>query len=92
MTHGGNVWAGGDPAEWLDYSANIRPGGPPEWVRAALLRFKFGGRQSLATGLGMLLAQCAAEELGGPVCTTCGSAPVVRESEHLYFELEPFKE
>lgn len=36
MTHGGNVWAGGDPAEWLDYSANIRPGGPPEWVRAAL--------------------------------------------------------
>ena len=34
----------------------------------------------------------AAEELGSPVCTTCGSAPVVRESEHLYFELEPFKE
>lgn len=38
MIHGGNVWAGGDPADWLDYSANIRPGGPPEWVRAALLR------------------------------------------------------
>ena len=36
--HGGNVWAGGAPSEWLDYSANIRPGGPPEWVRAALLR------------------------------------------------------
>ena len=35
--HGGNVWAGNDPARWLDYSANIRPGGPPEWVRAALL-------------------------------------------------------
>ena len=34
----------------------------------------------------------AAEELGSPVCTTCGSAPVVKESEHLYFELEPFKE
>ena len=34
----------------------------------------------------------AAEELGSPKCTTCGSAPVVRESEHLYFELEPFKE
>ena len=34
----------------------------------------------------------AAEELGSPICTTCGSAPVVRESEHLYFELEPFKE
>ena len=22
MIHGGNVWAGGDPADWLDYSAN----------------------------------------------------------------------
>ena len=34
----------------------------------------------------------AAEELGRPVCTTCGSTPVVRESEHLYFELEPFRD
>ena len=34
----------------------------------------------------------AAEELGSPKCTTCGSAPVVKESEHLYFELESFKE
>ena len=34
----------------------------------------------------------AAEELGSPVCTTCGSTPVARESEHLYFELEPFKD
>ncbi|MBO7721954.1 MAG: methionine--tRNA ligase [Kiritimatiellae bacterium] len=30
-----------------------------------------------------------AEELGHPVCTTCGGAPVVKDSEHLYFELEP---
>ena len=30
-----------------------------------------------------------AEELGSPICTTCGSTPVVRDSEHLYFELEP---
>ncbi len=30
-----------------------------------------------------------AEELGHPVCTTCGGTPVVRDSEHLYFELEP---
>ena len=37
MNHGGNVWQGGDPAAWLDYSANIRPGGPPDWVKAALL-------------------------------------------------------
>ena len=31
----------------------------------------------------------AAEELGSPVCTTCGGTPTVRDSEHLYFELEP---
>ncbi len=30
-----------------------------------------------------------AEELGSPVCTTCGSTPVVRDATHLYFELEP---
>ena len=34
-------------------------------------------------------ATYAAEELGAPKCTTCGGTPVVRDSEHLYFELEP---
>ena len=34
-------------------------------------------------------ATYAAEELGAPTCTTCGGTPVVRDSEHLYFELEP---
>ncbi len=34
-------------------------------AREALLRFKFRGAQSAAEGLGALLAQCAAEELGG---------------------------
>ena len=36
VTHGGNVWQGADPSEWLDYSANIRPDGAPEWVKEAL--------------------------------------------------------
>lgn len=36
MKHGGNVWQGDDPSQWLDYSANLRPEGPPDWVRAAL--------------------------------------------------------
>ena len=36
MTHGGNVWQGGSPADWLDYSANIRPEGAPDWVKQAL--------------------------------------------------------
>ena len=35
-THGGNVWQSGAPEDWLDFSANLRPGGPPEWVRQAL--------------------------------------------------------
>ncbi len=34
-------------------------------------------------------ATYAAEELGHPVCTTCGGTPIVKDSEHLYFELEP---
>ena len=34
-------------------------------------------------------ATYAAEELGNPVCTTCGGAPSLRDAEHLYFELEP---
>lgn len=36
MNHGGNVWRGGAPGDWLDYSANIRPEGAPEWVRRAM--------------------------------------------------------
>ena len=34
-------------------------------------------------------ATYGAEELGSPVCTTCGATPVVKDAEHLYFELEP---
>ena len=41
MRHGGNVWEG-QPADWLDFSANLRPEGTPAWVmdtmRAALLQ------------------------------------------------------
>ena len=37
MTHGGNVWQGDRPGDWLDLSASVRPGGPPPWVREALL-------------------------------------------------------
>ena len=37
MTHGGNVWQGDRPEAWLDFSANLRPEGLPEWVKRALL-------------------------------------------------------
>ena len=36
VTHGGDVWQGRDPGEYLDFSANLNPEGPPDWVRAAM--------------------------------------------------------
>ena len=36
--HGGDVWQGGAPEAYLDFSANLNPEGPPEWVRAAMAR------------------------------------------------------
>ena len=38
MMHGGNVWQGNDPAYWLDFSANLRPEGPPNWVKEAMFK------------------------------------------------------
>lgn len=32
MNHGGNVWITENPSGWLDFSANLRPEGPAEWV------------------------------------------------------------
>ena len=36
--HGGDVWQGSAPGEYLDFSANLNPEGPPEWVSAAMLK------------------------------------------------------
>lgn len=36
MKHGGNVWIGGKPGPWLDFSANLRPEGPPGWVKSVM--------------------------------------------------------
>ena len=38
MKHGGNVWQGERPSEWLDYSANLRPEGTPDWVKEAMIK------------------------------------------------------
>ena len=38
MKHGGNVWQGERPSDWLDFSANLRPEGMPKWVNDALCR------------------------------------------------------
>ncbi|MGN0775390.1 MAG: aminotransferase class I/II-fold pyridoxal phosphate-dependent enzyme, partial [Candidatus Ventricola sp.] len=36
MKHGGNVWEEGRPSDWLDFSANLRPEGTPDWVMRAM--------------------------------------------------------
>ena len=36
VAHGGDVWQGGGPGQWLDFSANLRPEGPPDWVLKAM--------------------------------------------------------
>ena len=38
MIHGGNVWENGAPERWLDFSANLRPEGPPEWAIKCMRR------------------------------------------------------
>ena len=34
--HGGNVWQSDQPGDWLDFSANLNPEGPPAWVLEAM--------------------------------------------------------
>lgn len=36
VIHGGDVWREALPEDYLDFSANLNPEGPPQWVRAAL--------------------------------------------------------
>ena len=36
VIHGGSVWDAENPSRWLDFSANLRPEGPPEWIREAM--------------------------------------------------------
>ena len=75
MKHGGNVWQGEAPSEWLDFSANLRPEGPPDWVKDALLRGMENaryypdpsmrrGREALAGYLG-IGADCILPTAGG---------------------------
>ncbi|MBQ9459693.1 MAG: ComF family protein [Oscillospiraceae bacterium] len=58
-------------------------------VREALLRFKFHGVQSAADGFGGLLAQCAAEELGGEFdAVTWAPVSAKRRKERGYDQAE----
>ena len=62
--HGGNVWQGESPDEWLDFSANLNPEGPPPWVleamQAGLARARYypdlsgtAARRGMAAHLGL---------------------------------------
>ena len=37
MRHGGRVWNTGSPYEWTDFSANLRPDGPCQWIMDTIL-------------------------------------------------------
>lgn len=75
MIHGGNVWNTGNPSDWLDFSANLRPEGPPDWVletlRSTLETIRFypdpemkRARRGLAGYLG-LPEECVLPTAGG---------------------------
>ena len=62
--HGGNVWQGERPDQWLDFSANLNPEGPPDWVlhamEAGLARARYypdlsgtAARRGMAAHLGL---------------------------------------
>ena len=75
MRHGGNVWDEARPEDWLDYSANLRPEGTPDWVAETLRRAVADtryypdrhmrmARQGLAAALGVD-ADCILPTAGG---------------------------
>ena len=86
--HGGNVWQGGDPSLWLDYSANVRPDGPPPWVREALADAI--GRARYYPALDMAAAvKGLSEFLSLPpetVLPTAGGASAIALASHLEAE------
>lgn len=60
MVHGGDVWQGGGPGTWLDFSANLRPEGMPEWVREALCGAMENARYYPEPGMGAARAALGA--------------------------------
>ena len=75
VLHGGNVWQGERPDQWLDFSANLNPEGSPEWVleamQAGLARARYypdlngvAARRGMAAHLG-LPGDCVLVTAGG---------------------------
>ena len=79
MKHGSNVWGERAPEKWLDFSANLRPEGTPEWVAQVMMealkdvrfypdRAMRAARRGLAEWLGVDETQ---------VLTTAGGAAAI---------------
>ena len=99
MIHGGNVWNTGDPSDWLDFSANLRPEGPPDWVletlRSTLDTVRFypdpemkRARKGLAGYLG-LPEECVIPTAGG---TAAIDLALTRLTGRVYFREPAFGE
>jgi len=79
MKHGGNVWAGKAPEEWLDFSANLRPEGIYPWIMQEMTDgFKevcyYPDRSMEAATLGLSKYLCIAKEC---ILPTAGGAQAI---------------
>lgn len=78
MRHGGNVWEG-QPAAWLDFSANLRPEGTPAWVmdtmRAALAQACYYPDRTMRAARAGLSAYLGVDE--NCVLPTAGGAAAI---------------
>jgi len=84
MAKSGGVVARTSPQLWCDKCGMFLP---DRFVKGTCP--KCGAPNQYGDSCDKCGATYGAEELGSPKCTTCGAAPTVRDSEHLYFELEP---
>lgn len=79
MRHGGNVWEDGRPEKWLDFSANLRPEGMPDWVmqtmRGALSDAKYYPDRSMRAARRGLAAYAGLPE--ACILPTAGGAQAI---------------
>lgn len=79
MMHGGNVWEGGEPGRWLDFSANLRPEGPPDWaletMRRALADVRFYPERAMRSARRGLAGYAGVPE--GCILPTAGGAAAI---------------
>lgn len=85
MMHGGNVWQGANPGQWLDFSANLRPEGAPDWALQAMQRGMENVRYYPDPEM-KRAAAALAKYLGVDadcVCPTAGGISAIQMANHL---------